>query len=77
MRGFNGLEPPASARREYEAHVASQEQVAKWDRDALKAAQAGDEAAYLAAREDRDDTEGERRQLAEAIGFHVCSGSDS
>jgi serine/threonine protein kinase len=74
---FNELLPPRSVRREYDAYVASQEQVAKWDRDALAAAQAGDGAAYLAAREDRDSTEPERQQLAEAIGFHVCSGSNA
>jgi hypothetical protein len=77
VQRFNQLHPPPSVRREYDAYVASQEQVAKWDRDALKAAQAGDEATYLAARADRNETEGERRQLAEAIGFHVCSGSEA
>ncbi|HEV7563265.1 MAG TPA: serine/threonine-protein kinase [Solirubrobacterales bacterium] len=77
VKRFNELDPPPSVRNEYGAYVASQEQVAKWDRDALGAAQAGDEAAYLAAREDRDKTEPERRQLSESIGFHVCSGSEA
>ncbi|MDX6625876.1 MAG: hypothetical protein QOE56_865 [Solirubrobacterales bacterium] len=77
VKKFNELDPPPSVRNEYGAYVASQEQVAKWDKDALKAAQAGDEAAYLAAREDRDNTEPERRQLSESIGFHVCSGSEA
>jgi serine/threonine protein kinase len=75
VAGFEKLRPPPAVEQEYRAYVASQRQVAKWDRDALRAAQAGDEAAYLVAREDRDGTEGERQQLAEAIGFHVCSNS--
>jgi hypothetical protein len=77
VQRFNKLHPPQAVEREYDAYVASQEQVAKWDGDALEAAQAGDEAAYLVAREERNNTEPERRQLAEAIGFQVCSGSEA
>ena len=54
----------------------AQKQVARWDQDALKAAEGEDLPAYLAARAARDATESERRQLAEAVGFHVCSGSE-
>ena len=44
-----------------------------WDEDALTAAEAGNEAGYLKARETRDQTAPERQQLAEAVGFKVCS----
>jgi serine/threonine protein kinase len=72
---FKRLKPPDSSKKRYDRYVKSQEEVAKWDRDALKAAEAGDLTAYLQAREDRDGSKEERRLLAEAVGFHVCSGS--
>jgi hypothetical protein len=72
---FNALVPPAGERKAYERYVKSQEEVKGWDQDALKAAEAGDEAAYLAARETRNQTDPERQQLAEAVGFKVCSNS--
>jgi hypothetical protein len=77
VRGFNRLNPPPALKEPYRKYVSSREEVAKWDRDALRAAEAGDTAAYLAAREDRDGTEEERRELAEAVGFHECSGSEA
>jgi serine/threonine protein kinase len=73
---FNDLVPPPQAQKQYERYVQSQKEVKGWDRDALKAAEAGDEAAYLAARETRNQTEPERQQLAEAVGFKVCSNSE-
>jgi serine/threonine protein kinase len=73
---FNDLAPPPQAQKQYERYVRSQREVKGWDRDALKAAEAGDEAAYLAARETRNQTEPERQQLAEAVGFKVCSNSE-
>ncbi len=77
VRQFNRLRPPPALQKPYGRYVSSQEKVAKWDRDALKAAEAEDAAAYLAAREDRDNTAEERRELAEDVGFHVCSGSEA
>jgi serine/threonine protein kinase len=73
---FNELVPPPEVRRAYEHYVKSQEEVKGWDQDALKAAEAGDEAAYLAARETRNQTDAERQQLAETVGFKVCSNSE-
>ncbi len=76
VRRFNELDPPPSLRKGYEAYVASQEEVAQWDEEALEAAEAGDEAAERQAREDNWDTEPERQEMAEAIGFKTCSGSE-
>ena len=77
VEGFDALQPPDSLKAPYEAYVKSQKEVAKWDEDALKAAEAGDLTKYLEAREKRDATQGERQELAEAVGFHVCSGSEA
>jgi hypothetical protein len=76
VRGFNELRPPQSLERAYRNFVASQEQVQQWDVDALRAAEEGDEAAYLEAREDRNDTEDDRKVLAEEVGFKECGGSE-
>jgi hypothetical protein len=77
VRRFNRLVPPPALERDFDRYVRSQEEVKRWDRDALRAAEAEDTTAYLAARRSRDDTESERKRLAEAVGFHVCSGSAS
>jgi serine/threonine protein kinase len=76
VRRFNALEPPPPLRKKYEAYVSSQEEVAQWDREALEAAEAGDEAAERQAREDNWNTEDERQELAESVGFRECSGSE-
>jgi len=73
---FRALKPPPSLEKEFETYVASQEEVAQWDKDALAAAKAGDLEAERAAREDNFNTEGKRQQLAEAVGFKECSGSE-
>jgi serine/threonine protein kinase len=73
---FNQLVPPPQSRQAYERYVKSQVEVKGWDQDALEAAEAGDEAAYLAARETRNQTDPERQQLSEAVGFTVCSNSE-
>jgi hypothetical protein len=73
VRRFNELKPPPQLQEQYARHVRAQEEVKGWDKDALKAAEAGDEAAYLAARETRNQTAPEREQLADAVGFKVCS----
>ena len=74
---FNALDPPPRLETQYDAYVAAQEEVAQWDKDALRAAEAEDLTAYLAARAERDNTAEERKELAEAVGFHVCSGSEA
>jgi Protein kinase domain len=76
LREFNQLEPPKSLERAYGNFVASQEQVKRWDVDALRAAEEENEVAYREAREDRDDTEDDRKVLAEEVGFKECAGSD-
>jgi len=73
---FKQLAPPVQSRQAYERYVKSQEEVKGWDQDALEAAEAGDEAAYLAARETRNQTDPERQRLSEAVGFKVCSNSE-
>jgi hypothetical protein len=74
---FNRLDPPPSLQEQFNAYVAAQEEVAQWDREALAAAKTGDSEAEQQAREDNQSTEGERQELAEAVGFHVCSGSEA
>jgi serine/threonine protein kinase len=73
VRKFNELVPPLALRKPYAQYVAARVKVNGWDRDALRAAEAGDEVAYLEARETRDQTAPERERLAEAVGFKVCS----
>jgi hypothetical protein len=73
VKRFHELKPPPSLKQPYDAYVKAQEEVAKWDKDALKAAEREDLTAYLAAREDRNDTACEREELADAVGFTVCS----
>jgi Protein kinase domain len=77
IRRFEALKPPPALEQDYEAYVKSQKEVAQWDEDALEAAEKEDLSTYLAAREKRDATEEERQDLAEAVGFHVCSGSEA
>ena len=76
MRKFNELKPSVPLERKYDAYVAAQEEVAQWDKEALEAAEAGDTVTEEAAREDNFNTEGERQEMAEAIGFKECSGSE-
>jgi hypothetical protein len=76
VREFNALRPPRSLERVYRNFVASQEQVKQWDIDALEAAEEENEIAYDEAREDRDQTEDDRKEMAEAVGFKECAGSD-
>jgi serine/threonine-protein kinase len=74
---FEALVPPQSLKAAYSRYVISQREVEQWDRDALAAAEAEDPTAYVEARETRTDTEGDRKRMAEEIGFHVCSGSEA
>ena len=73
VKRFRELKPPAARKQPYDAYVKAQEEVAKWDKDALQAAEREDLSAYLAAREERNETAGEREELADAVGFTVCS----
>jgi len=77
VQQFESLAPPAELKAAYGDYLDSQREVKQWDRDALAAAEAEDSAAYLEARQARDETEAERKRLAEEIGFHVCSGSEA
>jgi hypothetical protein len=72
---FRALRPPASARKPYEEYVQAQQRVHRYDVQALRAARAGHEGEYLAARERRDNEQRERHELAREIGFEVCSAS--
>jgi hypothetical protein len=72
---FNGLTPPPSLAKDYESYVKAQEQVQKLDEQALRAAEKGNEKQYLHAREKRDGSQEERHELAQAIGFEVCSAA--
>ncbi len=74
---FEALVPPPGLESAYGRYVASQREVREWDRDALAAAEAEDPTAYVEARETRNNTEADRRRMAEEIGFHVCSGSEA
>ena len=70
---LRALRPPPALEADYHAYVRAQERVKSYDRQALKAAEAGDEAAYLAARRRRDDEAGERYELARTLGLETCS----
>ncbi|HXS33846.1 MAG TPA: hypothetical protein VN758_08760, partial [Solirubrobacterales bacterium] len=73
VRRFNSLNPPAAVRKPFGEYVKAQERVKAYDREALQAAEAGEPAAYLAARESRDNEAGERYDLARAVGLRECS----
>jgi serine/threonine protein kinase len=70
------LTPPKSKEDEFEEYLASREEVAQWDEDALSAAKANDQVAYQEAYDNRNDTEDNRQRMSEEIGFTVCSGSE-
>jgi hypothetical protein len=73
VNGFRRLIPPQSVEAEFKQYVRAQERVMRYDRRALKAAEDGDAAAYVAARESRDEEAGERYELAREIGLEQCS----
>jgi Protein kinase domain len=73
VRKLNSLAPPASSRGSYREYVAAQERVKAYDRQALQAAEAGDTAAYLSARESRNAEAEERYDLARKVGLKKCS----
>jgi hypothetical protein len=75
VKKFNALDPPATLRESFGEYVKAQERVKIYDQQALRAAEAGDTAGYLAARERRDDEAEERYDLARAVGLRQCSAS--
>lgn len=77
VRRLNALVPPPPARKPFEEYVRAQERVKDYDRQALQAAESGDTAAYLSARERRNLEAGERYDLARAIGLEKCSTNRS
>jgi hypothetical protein len=77
VRRFDDLSPPPALAQPYEAYLKAQEEVAEWDVEALRAAEDEDPAAYLRAREARDEAQPERERLADAVGFEVCSQPQS
>jgi Protein kinase domain len=72
---FEALEPPASVRRPYEEYVQAQRRVHEYDVQALRAARVEHSGEYLAARERRDNGQGERYRLAREVGLRTCSAS--
>jgi hypothetical protein len=72
---FNRLVPPPGLEKDYDEYVKAQERVKAYDRQALRAAEAEDAVAYLAARERRDREQPERYDLARAIGLKTCSAT--
>jgi len=75
VRRFRQLVPPAGIEAEYAKYVESQEDVKRFDEQALSAAKEEDAAAYLQAREARDNGQGSRHEIAQEIGFEICSAS--
>jgi hypothetical protein len=73
VRRLDSLPPPASSSGPYGEYVAAQERVKNYDRQALEAAEDGDTAAYLRARESRDSEAEERYDLARVVGLEKCS----
>jgi hypothetical protein len=77
VNGFRRLVPPSSVEPAFGQYVEAQERVMRYDRQALRAAEAGDTTAYLAARRRRDEEARERYDLARKIGLQKCSATPS
>jgi hypothetical protein len=75
VKRFEALDPPASVRRPYERYAQAQQRVHRYDVQALRAARAEHAGEYLAARERRDNEQGERYELAREVGLKTCSAS--
>jgi len=67
------LNPPKNKQDEFQEYVESREEVAEWDEDALRAAEADKPAAYEEAYQRRENTESDRERISDEIGFEVCS----
>lgn len=75
VNGFRKLVAPESVEPAFHEYVQAQERVMRYDRQALRAAEAGDATAYLAARKKRDNETEERYDLARTVGLKECSTS--
>ncbi|HEX3323511.1 MAG TPA: serine/threonine-protein kinase [Solirubrobacterales bacterium] len=75
VKRFGKLVAPVSVRQPFERYVQAQQRVHRYDVQALRAARAGHEDEYRAARERRDNEQPERHRLAAEIGLRVCSVS--
>ena len=73
VEDLEALVPPASKEDEFAEYLESRKDVAGLDRAALRAARAEEPSAYVAAYEQRNQTEADRERLADEIGFEVCS----
>jgi serine/threonine protein kinase len=73
VRRLRTLEPPASVSKPFGEYLEAQARVKRYDREALEAAEAGDTAGYLAARERRNNEAAERYDLAREIDLQQCS----
>ncbi len=70
---FRRLAPPAQEKDAYGRYLASQEEVKELDERALSAAKDDNTFSYLLAREARNEGQESRREIADEIGFKVCS----
>lgn len=73
VNGFRRLVPPPALEPAFKQYLTAQERVMRYDREALKAAEANDVARYVAARQRRDAEAAERYELARKIGLKKCS----
>jgi serine/threonine protein kinase len=71
---FSELTPPVDEQARYRRYLEVQRRIKTYDREALEAAQAEDNEAYLDARARRDLANPERWDLAGEMGFTDCSG---
>ena len=71
--GFEALRPPPSLESDFDKYVGVQLRIRRLDREALRAAERGDAAAYREARAARDALQPRRYELARAIGLRECS----
>jgi hypothetical protein len=74
---LRALTPPPQIAEPYEEYVAAQERVYETDKQALAAARKDDVAGVEAARDQRDSEDALREELAEEVGFNVCSTPQS
>ncbi len=73
VNGFRKLVAPQSVEPAFGKYVQAQERVMRYDQQALRAAEAEDTTAYVAARQRRDAEQRERYELAREIGLEKCS----
>jgi serine/threonine-protein kinase len=73
VKKFEAMVPPATKRADFKRYVDAERRVHALDLEALHAAQRDDAAAYLAARQKRDDMSGELYSLARGLGLKECN----